>query len=490
MQILHARKAEDASIQIEAANYEPIQVVEVEIGQPSLLLAALSEPTGRHYHKALCLVRLHTRPLGVVEIEVGADGVDTRKLAGQIWESLGTQINEHLRQDDLPTVVGLDVDGLACPTTPRCMKEREQFLAQAPFVSVIVPTRDRPEHIQRCLQALLALDYPHYEIIIVDNAPGTSATADYIQQTYGDMPQVRYMREDRPNASWARNCGMLAARGELLAFTDDDVVVDRYWLAELVRAFSRADDVICVTSPNLPLELETPAQFWFEEYYGFSWSGRWFTRRIFDKRDIDPYKPALFGRSASMAITRAFLVSIGGFNPALGAGTLALSGEDSVVLNEVVARGHKLVYEPTALAFHLHRRDYAGLRKQIYGYGVGFTALLMKSLLNNPRLLVKLVARLPYALSSFLRARSSQSNQQPTSYPKELTNVELRGMLYGPFAYLLSLWALHNTRKKFPPQIETSPGLAHRSKTAVPLETGDITGEKLLEASRKDGRHV
>jgi glycosyltransferase involved in cell wall biosynthesis len=120
------------------------------------------------------------------------------------------------------------------------------------------------------LRALLALDYPRYEIIVVDNAPSTSATADFIRQTYRDVPQVRYVREDRPGLSWARNCGLMAARGEIVAFTDDDVVLDPYWLIELVKAFHVADDVMCVTGLVLPLELETPAQFLLEEFGGLA----------------------------------------------------------------------------------------------------------------------------------------------------------------------------------------------------------------------------
>ncbi len=447
MQIL-SRKIEDSTISAKEDDYEPIQIVEIELGQPSPKLSPLINETTRHYQRALCLVRLHTQPLGVVELELGTHELNIEQVLTQIWENLSSQINEHLLQDDLPTIAQLEVGGLAYIDTPRCLKEREAFLEQAPFVSVIVPTHDRPEYIKRCLPALLALEYPHYEIIVVDNVPHTTATADFIKQTYHDVPQVRYVREDRPSASLARNCGMQAAKGEILAFTDDDVTVDRYWLVELVRAFHRADDVVCVTGPNLPLELDTSAQFWFEEYYGVSWENRWFNRRIFDKRDVEPFRPALFGRSSSMAITKTFLASIGGFDPVLGAGTIALSGEDSVVLNEVVARGHKVVYEPIAMSYHLHRPDYRSLSKQIYGYGVGFTALLMKFTLDNPLFLAKMIIALPHSFFGFLGARSSKNNSEKvTHYPKELTKVELQGMLYGPFAYLRSLWATRNIRK-------------------------------------------
>src|SRR5205814_5533882 len=119
-------------------------------------------------------------------------------------------INEHLQKDGLPTLSGLDERGITSPRTPVCLEERERFLADAPFVSIIVPTRDRPERIATCLRSLLALQYPRYEVIIVDNAPATTATAELIQQTYQEVPQVRYLREDRPGPSAARNCGIMA----------------------------------------------------------------------------------------------------------------------------------------------------------------------------------------------------------------------------------------------------------------------------------------
>jgi hypothetical protein len=220
-----------------------MRILEVELGQPLSAISAIDEKTGQLYQRAFCLVRLHTQPLGVVEFQFDEQGVSASMCAQHIWYRLSAEITEHLRQDSLPPVIELDEVGLRSATAPRCLEERERFFAQAPFVSVIVSTRDRPEEIQSCLRSLLVLHYPRYEVIVVDNAPSTSATADFIQQTYADTPQVRYMREDRPGLSWARNCGIRAAEGEILAFTDDDVVVDRYWLLELVRGFRVTNDM-------------------------------------------------------------------------------------------------------------------------------------------------------------------------------------------------------------------------------------------------------
>ncbi len=454
-----AKKPGTPGIVEQASDFEPMRIIEVELGQPLPDVSACDENTDRYYRRALCLVRLHTQPLGLVTLQLDEHGVSAEEYAANIWQALSEKINAHLRQDGLPEVTGLSALGLSNSSIPACLEERARFVAQAPFVSVIVPTRDRPEQVRRCLQSLLALHYPQYEIIVVDNAPSSCATADLIQQTYGNVPQVHYEREDRPGSSWARNRGMMAARGEILAFADDDVIIDRYWLVELVRAFGRADEVACVTGLVLPVELETSPQLWFEEKLGAGWlegndgSGGRFTRHIFDmaehhpKTPLYPYTVGNLGGGANMAFTAAFLRSVGGFDPALSASSPARSGEDTAAFFQAVTRGYKLVYEPAALVYHLHHRDYAGLQKQIYGYGVGLTAYLMKIVLEQPRFLFDLVSKLPYGLFFMLNVRSPKNSQKSQNYPKELTMLERKGMLYGPFAYLRSRWAIRHPRK-------------------------------------------
>lgn len=434
-------KPETTSLVDQESEVVPSRIVEVELGQPLLAISAFDDKTGRHYQRALCLIRLHTRPLGVVETPVGESGVSADELAELVWHSLQNAIIEHLIQDGLPPVTALDRDGLCSSSVLRCIEERDTFLAHAPFVSIIVATRDRPELIESCLQSLLALQYPGYEIIIVDNAPTTNATAALVQQSYADMPQVRYVREDRPGLSQARNCGTRAARGEIVAFTDDDVVVDPYWLVELVRAFAIAGDVACVTGLGLPLELETAAQFWSEEHGAFN---NGFSRRIFDMKEnhpripLHPYTVGRFGAGVSMAFKTAFLRDAGGFDPALGVGSPARGGEDLAMFFQVMTRGYKLVYEPASLLYHLHRRDYPGLRKQVYNCGVGLTAYLTKSLRDSPRLLFDFLVKVPYGLFFALSSRSPKNSKKSARYPKELTALELKGMLYGPFAYVRS----------------------------------------------------
>lgn len=450
--------------QDQPAGYLPTAILEVELEQALPVLSAINEQTGYHYQRALCLVRLHTCPIGRIEIQLADGQANPHDYARSIWTALGTQINEHLQEDGLTPVTMLDERGLPPAGIPRCAAEREQFLTHAPFVSVIIPTRNRPDRIQSCLRTLLALDYPHYEIVVVDNAPSNSETADYIQRVYGAHPQVRYVREDRAGSSWARNRGIMTARGEILAFADDDIVVDSHWLTALVQDFTLAENVACVTGLLLPFELETEAQFWIEEFGSFS---KGFHRRIFDMQEnhphtpLHPYTAGRLGTGACMAFTAAFLRGVGGFDIALGPATPARGGEDLTLFFETMVRGYKLVYEPAAVGYHPHHRDYATLQKQVYSYGIGITAYLLRNILHTPRLLPNLLLKLPYGLYFTFSSRSSKNSKKSAHYPAELTKLERKGMLYGPFAYLKSWWKVRHIRR---------PLLPTRLPSASPVE--------------------
>jgi GT2 family glycosyltransferase len=372
-------------------------------------------------------------------LPLNVSGVSARVYAKQIWQALGEQINAHLREDGLPEVTTLDAAGLPVWQTPQCVERHETFLQTAPFASVVLSTRDRPDHLARCLPTLLAQRYPDYEIIVVDNAPSTSAAADLIQRLYAHDPRVRYVREDYPGISSARNRGILEARGEIIAFADDDVVFDVHWLAGLAKGFKVTENATCVTSLILPLELETPTQIWFEEFGGFN---RGFVRRVFDrvrgKNDMSlyPFAAGVFGAGAAMAFTTQFLQEEKGFDPALGTGSCAGGGEDLAAFLRVIMRGNRLVYEPTSLAYHQHRRDYRSFQKQMYFYGTGLTAYLTKIIVDNPLLLCRLITLIPHGLVHILSSQSAKNQTKSSRFPKELTRLERRGMLQGPFLYL------------------------------------------------------
>ena len=126
-------------------------------------------------------------------------------------------------------------------------------------ISVVVATRDRPELLRECLASILAGTVLPDRLVVVDNAPSTDDTATLVAELAADEPRLRYVREDRAGLARAHNAGLAAVTTPLVAFTDDDVVVDPRWLERLPTAFADDDQVGCVTGLIAPRELGHPA---------------------------------------------------------------------------------------------------------------------------------------------------------------------------------------------------------------------------------------
>jgi glycosyltransferase involved in cell wall biosynthesis len=419
---------------------DAVLVAEVELSNP--IEAIRSQRSGSPHRRAVVLARLHGHPLGLVELDLPDGQLAAEQVANAIWAQTQSAVAAHLATDGVDGPTTLGVDGIALEFEPTCVRERRSFLVDPPRLTVIIPTRDRPQRVRDCLDRILANSYPHdrYEILVIDNAPSSDETARVVRE-YGRTFPVRYGREDRSGSASARNRGMVLAEDELVVFTDDDAIVDRDWLAEIARAFVRHPEASAITGTLLPRELETPAQLWFEQYGGFS---RGFEPRTFnltDHRDdgpLYPYSAGIFGTGNNMSFRLSALRDVGGFDPALGNGTPALGGVDSEALLRVVLSGLTLVYEPSAIVWHIHRPDYEGLRKQVHDYGVGLTAYLLKIMLHRPDLLPDLARRIPRGIRFALSPSSTKNHGKRADYPRELTRIELRGMLYGPLAYARS----------------------------------------------------
>jgi GT2 family glycosyltransferase len=408
--------------------FRPIRLLDVEISQPLPTLPQRLDRQGRPYEKALALVRLHDRPVDAVAFDLPAGELDGGALAALIRGGMGSEAR-------LETLAERGDDGVVA--------ERNAFLARAPLASVVIATRNRPDNLARCLESLAALVYPDFEVIVVDNAPSDDATERFFAAHYADRTNMHFVREDRPGLASAHNCGVRAMRADsrFVAFTDDDVVVDRYWLCELMRGFEAAPNVGCVTGLIFPAELETWPQLLIEQFGGFN---KGFRRQLYDLRThrpddrLFPFTPGRFGSGANMAFRTAALARIGGFDPAIGTGTPALGGDDLAAFFRVITDGFTLVYEPAAIVRHTHYRDYAALHRQIHGYGVGLTAFLTKALLDQPHLALDLIAKLPRGLYYALSFGSGKNLKKGADYPEELTALERKGMVYGPLAFVRS----------------------------------------------------
>jgi GT2 family glycosyltransferase len=245
-------------------------------------------------------------------------------------------------------------------------------------ISVIICTRDRPKDLDTCLHRLGLLDYSNFEVVVVDNASKDAQTREVVRR-HG----FRYVREARPGLDWARNRGIAEAANSLLAFINDDARADSKWLKAINGAFGDPD-VMGVTGLVVPQELETEAQIYFEQVYGGMGMG--FRRQSFQRGSVSDRRllwASSFGVGANMAFRRCVFEAVGLFDPALDAGTATRGGGDVEFLHRLVAKGQLLLYEPKAIVWHVHRREFSALRQQLGSNGCSVIPYILTCLRNQ-----------------------------------------------------------------------------------------------------------
>jgi GT2 family glycosyltransferase len=399
----------------------PVLLRDVEVGEAMPAIDGY-DGDGRRVARARLLVRAWTEPLGYLTLPVPEEGLTPEAVHAAVLDRYGAEV---ARRSPGGFPAG-----------------REEVLADAPRITVVVCTRDRPGQLARTLDSLLALEYPRdrLRILVVDNAPPDDATRR-VALAAAERGPVEYLREPSPGLSRARNAALAARPGEPLAWLDDDEVADRYWLAELARALRDhpAADVVC--GAVVPAELVTDAQVWFEEFGGLV-KGRGFTPAVFHAPTMTAQSPLFplppFGAGANMLTRAGALSGIGGFDPALGAGTATGGGEDTLAFGRLLRAGGTIAYHPAALVRHYHRPDVAGLRRQLVGYGTGLTAGYASLIRQDPRVLPELLRLAPRALREVLGGSGVRTATLGSDFPRELLRANRRGMLAGPLAYLRS----------------------------------------------------
>jgi glycosyltransferase involved in cell wall biosynthesis len=406
----------------------PIFIDELELTAP----IADIRPPGRFddmpYNGVYLLVKMQHVPVGYAFLRT--DALDSATIAQHVWEQLSDVINARYKAAGLPGVDALPVSGLPVAV------ELEDGTEDRPLASVIVCTRNRPQSILITLRSLLAMHYQPFEVVVIDNAPDSDATKDAVLAAHAGDPRVRYVREPRPGLSCARNRGLAEASGDIVAFTDDDVTVDPWWLNGIVRGFHAVPDVACVTGMAATAQLENAEQLYF--HLREAW-GAVCERRVFDlgeNRDASPlypYSPGIFGAGANFAVSRAVMKEVGGFDEALGAGTVSGGGEDLEIFMRIILSGNRIVYEPAAIVSHYHRTDLAELTRQMRAYGTGNTAALTAIMLRVPRARRDVPLRIvPGVLRIF--TLNDRVKDNPT-LPGGLMAKEVRGLLAGPWLY-------------------------------------------------------
>jgi GT2 family glycosyltransferase len=397
----------------------------VELTAPLVDIQLPRSSGGRPYRSLLALPRLFDDPIGAATVPVDRSGLVSRDcLERELRSQLGGDLREALARREL------------APSDAETPTRRRS-------VSVVVTTCCSPVALERCLRSILQSDHGDFEVIVVENRPRSPATRRMLAERFPGEPRLRYVEEPRQGLSRARNAGLAVADGDVVAFTDDDVVVDPAWVGRCAKAFDRESDVACATGLILPLELETETQLLLEQFAGFGKGFRPVTHRLPEARDLQPlfpYTPGAIGSGANTALRSDVARALGGFAASLGAGTAAVGGEDLDLYIRVLREGHAIAYEPSAIVWHHHPDGEARLRRQVYRYGVGLGATLARQLLVGPER-GELIRAVPAGVRYARDPTSRKNASKPPDFPQHLDWLERVGMLVGPAAYMVSACA-------------------------------------------------
>jgi GT2 family glycosyltransferase len=151
-----------------------------------------------------------------------------------------------------------------------------------------------------------------------------------------------------------------------------------------------------------------------------------------------------------MAFRRDVLKQIGGFDCALGAGTITCGGEDTAALSTVLLTGGTIVYQPTAIVHHYHRKDYSALRSNLRGYGRGLTSYYASMLVHRPGGTAELLRVGGQAVMDHFLRRGRQLSELSDDFPRGLLWANRIGLMQGPFTYAAAQVQARRLRRAAP----------------------------------------
>src|SRR5881398_3569891 len=230
-------------------------------------------------------------------------------------------------------------------------------LPKAPFVSVIVCSYNGCRTLAACLDSLGKLNYPEYEIILVDD--GSTDDTAYVAAQF---PQVRYIHQTNHGLSYARNAGAAAAMGEVFAYTDSDCMADVDWLYYLIGTLT-SGDFAGVGGPNV----SPPAKTWIQACVAAAPGG---PSHVLLTDIVAEHIPG-----CNMAFWRWAFENVGGFDPEYHA-----AGDDVDFCWRLQQAGGVIAFSATAIVWHHRRFTLRAFRKQQEGYGEAESLLRFKHL--------------------------------------------------------------------------------------------------------------
>lgn len=231
--------------------------------------------------------------------------------------------------------------------------------------SVIVPVLNAARTLPRCLEALERLDPPPSEILLVDNG-SSDGSLGLLHKFASTLPgnRGRVLQEYRRGAAAARNTGIRAAQGELIAFTDADCIPETAWLRNLIAPF--ADPQVGAVAGRVAAAPHNSTLELFSALY---------TLALPDKpsrhRRWSPWEGGF--PTANLAVRRPVLEILDGFDE-----QAMIYGEDYDLCARIYGQSLEIAYEPAARVLHQHRTTLVGMMRQAFGFGRGHSFLLRR----------------------------------------------------------------------------------------------------------------
>jgi glycosyltransferase involved in cell wall biosynthesis len=234
---------------------------------------------------------------------------------------------------------------------------RKVGLKSYPRVSVIVCSYNGAKTLERCLESLKEVDYPDYEVILVDDG-----SKDNTQEIAARHPWIVNIKQVNKGLSVARNVGGYAATGEILAYTDSDCMADPDWLYYLVHTLT-SGDYCGVGGPNI----SPPAEDWIQACVSAAPGG---PSHVLLTDVVAEHIPG-----CNMAFHKWAFEKVGGFDP-----EYRKAGDDVDFCWRLQQEGQVIAFSPAAIVWHYRRFTLQAFRKQQEGYGEAESLLRFKHL--------------------------------------------------------------------------------------------------------------
>jgi glycosyltransferase involved in cell wall biosynthesis len=283
-----------------------------------------------------------------------------------------------------------------------------------PSVSIVLCTLNRRAQLERCLKSLMELNYPNIEILVIDNG----STKVFMPEINYRSP-TRFFQQPIQGLSYGRNLGLHHAKGELIAFIDDDAFAQVDWLRNGITHFDNPK-VACVTGRIVPVDFSgTPVN---EPKQSFPNSEE---RFFFDIKSFNPIKSSA-GTGSNFIIRRSVLTKYR-FSELLGSGVPVGGAEEQLLFFQIIDAGWMIVFEPNAIVYHEYPQEEVSSRKRSLRNSASRIAFLILILLKGKK------HRLQLLIHAIKRMSGS-----PTPHHGGPGNFYWRSLYLGPIALLKS----------------------------------------------------